>query len=130
MFSIPNPENKMLNFDDFVMSPNLVLFDFDNIAPSSCFLPIRQSPRYKALSPIHCRLAQLSWVPFVDIDAKNKDVEQLVGQNSSGSKKRKLLDASPKKTKFEKEVVRLQLKQISTKIVFNPKLATKKRSKT
>lgn len=127
MFSIPNPENKMLNFDDFVMSPNLVLFDFDNIAPSSCFLPIRQSPRYKASSPIHCRLAQLSWVPFVDIDAK--DFEQLVGQKSSGSK-RKLLDASPKKTKFEKEVVRLQLKQISTKIVFNPKLATKKRSKT
>ena len=127
MFSIPNPENKMLNFDDFEMSPNLVLFDFDNIAPSSCFLPIRQSPRYKASSPIHCRLAQLSWVPFVDIVAK--DFEQLVGQKSSGSK-RKLMDASPKKTKFEKEVVRLQLKQISTKIVFNPKSATKKRSKT
>jgi hypothetical protein len=127
MFSIPNPENKILNFDDFEMSPNLVLFDFDNIAPSSCFLPIRQSPRYKASSPIHCRLAQLSWVPFVDIVAK--DFEQLVGQKSSGSK-RKLMDASPKKTKFKKEVVRLQLKQISTKIVFNPKLATKKRSKT
>ena len=88
MFSIP--PKTMLDFDDFEMSPNLVLFDFDNIAPSSCILPIRQSPRYRASSPIHCRLAQLSWVPFVDISAQ--DFELLISNNVCS--KRKLLQDS------------------------------------
>ena len=116
MFSIPTSENKMLDFDDFEMSPNLVLFDFDNIAPSSSgfLLPNRQSPRhnntqspiqnqsprYKASSLIYGRLSQLNGVPFVDICAK--DFEPLVGGQSSSGSKRKLLEASPKETKPKK----------------------------
>ena len=95
MFSIPNSEKKMLHLDEFEISPNLVLFDFDNIAPRSCFLPIRQSPRYRASSPIHCRLAQLNWVPFVDISAQ--DFEQLIGNSSSGSKRKLIEDPLPEK---------------------------------
>jgi hypothetical protein len=70
----------------------LALFDFDNIAPSSYFLPIRQSPRYRALSPIHCRLAQLNWVPFVDISAQ--DFELLIS-NNVGLKRKLLQDPPP-----------------------------------
>ena len=138
MFSIPNSEKKMLDFDGFEMSPNLVLFDFDNIAPRASFVPTRQSPRHNtssprdnSQSPRNAQYAQLNWVPFCDISPK--DFEQLICHSSSGSK-RKLIDASPKKTKLKKEVVshdyNLQIKKISTKIVFNTKSATKKRSKT
>jgi len=139
MCSIPNPEKKMFNFDDFEISPNLILFDFDNIAaPSACFLPARQAPRHNTLSPRNnsqsprnAQYAKLNWVPFCDISPK--DFEQLICHSSSGSK-RKVIDASPKKTKLKKEVVshnnKLQFKKISTKIVFNTKSATKKRSKT
>ena len=136
MFSIPNPEKKMFDFDNFEMSPNLVLFDFDNIAPRACFVAKRQSPRHNTPSPRdnsqsskNAQYAQLSWVPFCNISAK--DFEKLISHSSSGSK-RKLLDDSPKEIKLKKQVVphdkKLQIR-ISTKIIFNPKSATKKQSK-
>ena len=129
MFSIPNPEKKMLDFDDFVMSPNLVLFDFDNIAPRSCFLPIRQSPRYRASSAIHCRLAQLSWVPFVDISAQ--DFEELIGNSSSGSKRKLIEDPLPEEdhthSKGLKTNVKLQSRKWNnTNSQSKTKLAAKK----
>ena len=85
------------------MSPNLVLFDFDCIAPKSCFVQMRQSPRHNTPSPRHRiqyptsgKFAQLNWVPFVDISAKDFEL----GQNSSGSK-RKLDDDSTKNPETE-----------------------------
>ena len=130
-------ETRMMNldFDSFEMSPNLVLFDFDCIAPKSCFVQMRQSPRHNTPSPRHRiqyptsgKFAQLNWVPFVDISAK--DFELLLGQNSSGSK-RKLDDDSTKNPETEVTHNNKELqRRISSKINFKTKSATKKRSKT
>lgn len=142
MFSLPNLEKEeVFDFDSFEMSNNLILFDFDNIAPSSCFMPVRQSPRHStpspiqnksprhnAFSPITCHLAQLNWVPFSDISPR--DFELLL---CSGSKRKLLEDPLPNH-KRSKEVTpydTLQTQKSSNTKSKSKKttMATKKNSK-
>jgi hypothetical protein len=134
-------QKEVFDFDSFEMSPNLVLFNFQNIAPSSCFLQIRQSPRrntpspihnqsprHKASSPKHGHLSQLNWIPFVDISAK--DFEMLVG--NIGGSKRKLPEESLPDNKHSKPLDKLllhSLNSINTNSKSKTKTATKKRSK-
>jgi hypothetical protein len=49
MFSNSGTVSSTHELDKFELSPNLILFDFDNIAPSGCFQPVRQSPRHSTL---------------------------------------------------------------------------------
>ena len=136
MFSLPILETTIFDLDNFEISPNLILFDFDSIAPSSGFLPIRQSPRHttpspipisprhKVLSPIRSQLAQLNWVPFVDISPR--DFDSLLCHGS----KRKLLEEPLPDYKRNKEVIphdKPQSRKINSKS--KTRLTTQKHSR-
>jgi len=117
----------IVDFDMFELSPNLVLFDFDNIAPNSCFQALRQSPRHSTQSPrvygkfprhsnsfpahrsgspvnnlSFLPLAQLNWVPFSDISKKDFDI-LVENPFPNSSSKRKQTEEHATNNKFYKQ---------------------------